>query len=129
MKIWEFENKPRNYFVVFMFFYQHFVKKLIDLKFLAVGKCTELFKNDFEPHSLTVYLVARSLSEPGYLVVDLIKLNNVNKGGKFLKKLWCCVSRRVRAIRRAEARNFSFETLYGGQFTLSTQFITLNYPK
>ena len=94
-----------------------------------MGKCIELFKNVFEPYPLTIYLVARSLLEPGYLVVDLIKLNNGNKGGKFLKKLWCCVGRRVRAIRRAEARNFSFETLYGGQFTLSTQFITLNYPK
>ena len=112
-----------------MFFYQHFIKKLTDLKFLAVEKCIELFKNVFELCPLTVYLVARSLSEPGYLVVDLIKLNNVNKGGKFLKKLWCCVSRTVRAIRRAEARNFSFETLYGGHFTLSTQFIILNYPK
>ena len=129
MKIWEFENKPRNYFVVLIFFLPAL---LIDLKYLAVGKCIELFKNVFEPYLLTVYLVARSLLEPGYLVVDLIKLNNVNKGGKFLKKLWCCVSRRVRAIRRTEARNFSFETLYanyGGQFTLSTQFITLNYPK
>ena len=126
MKIWEFENKPRNYFVVLIFFLPAL---LIDLKYLAVGKCIELFKNFFEPYPLTVYLVARSLLEPGYLVVDLIKLNNVNKGGKFLKKLWCCVNRRVRAIRRAEARNFSFETLYVGQFTLSTQFITLNYPK
>ena len=126
MKIWEFENKPRNYFVVLIFFLPAL---LIDLKYLAVGKCIELFKNVFEAYPLTVYLVARSLLEPGYLVVDLIKLNNVNKGGKFLKKLWSCVSRRVRAIRRAEARNFSFETLYGGQFTLSTQFITLNYPK
>ena len=129
MKIWEFENKPRNYFVVLIFFLPAL---LIDLKYLAVGKCIELFKNVFEPYPLTVYLVARSLLEPGYLVVDLIKLNNVNKGGKFLKKLWCCVSRRVRAIRRTEARDFSFETLYanyGGQFTLSTQFITLNYPK
>ena len=30
--------------------------------------------------------------------------------------------------RRANAWNVSFETLYGGQFTLSTQFIILNYP-
>ena len=30
--------------------------------------------------------------------------------------------------RRANARNFSFETLHGGQFTLSTQLIILNYP-
>ena len=30
--------------------------------------------------------------------------------------------------RRANARNVSFETLYGGQFTLSTQLIILNYP-
>ena len=30
--------------------------------------------------------------------------------------------------RRADARNFSFETLHGGQFTLSTQLIILNYP-
>ena len=30
--------------------------------------------------------------------------------------------------RRANARNVSFQTLYGGQFTLSTQLITLNYP-
>lgn len=69
-----------------MFFYQHFIKKLIDLKFLAVEKCIELFKNVFEPCPLTVYLVARSLSEPGYLVVDLIKLNNVNKGVVVLRQ-------------------------------------------
>ena len=30
--------------------------------------------------------------------------------------------------RRANARNVSFKTLNGGQFTLSTQSITLNYP-
>ena len=30
--------------------------------------------------------------------------------------------------RRANARNASFETLHGGQFTLSTQLIILNYP-
>ena len=30
--------------------------------------------------------------------------------------------------RRASARSFSFETSYGGQFTLSTQFIILSYP-
>ena len=29
---------------------------------------------------------------------------------------------------RAKARNVSFKTLYGGQFTLSTQLIILNYP-
>ena len=29
--------------------------------------------------------------------------------------------------RRANARNVSFKTLYGGQFTLSTQLIILNY--
>ena len=30
---------------------------------------------------------------------------------------------------RANARNVSFQTLYGGQFTLSTpQLLTLNYP-
>ena len=30
--------------------------------------------------------------------------------------------------RRADARNVSFETLYGDQFTLSTQLMILNYP-
>ena len=30
--------------------------------------------------------------------------------------------------RRANARNVSFLTLYGGQYTLSTQLIILNYP-
>ena len=30
--------------------------------------------------------------------------------------------------RRADARNASFETFYGGQFTLSTQFIVQDYP-
>ena len=30
--------------------------------------------------------------------------------------------------RRANARNVGFQTLYGGQFTLSTQLIILNYP-
>ena len=30
--------------------------------------------------------------------------------------------------RRANALNVSFETLYGGQFTLSTQLTILNYP-
>ena len=30
--------------------------------------------------------------------------------------------------RRAKARNVSFEILYGGQFTLSTELIILNYP-
>ena len=30
--------------------------------------------------------------------------------------------------RRAKARNISFETLYGGQFTLSIQLIILNCP-
>ena len=30
--------------------------------------------------------------------------------------------------RRARARNVNFETLYDGQFTLSTQWIILNYP-
>lgn len=29
--------------------------------------------------------------------------------------------------RRADARNFSFFILYGGLFTFSTQFLTLNY--
>lgn len=47
MKIWEFENKPRNYFVVLIFFLPAL---LIDLKYLAVGKCIELFKNVFEPY-------------------------------------------------------------------------------
>ena len=37
---------------------------------------------------------------------------------KFLHSLW----------RRANARNVSFETFYGGQFRLSTQLIILNYP-
>ena len=34
------------------------------------------------------------------------------------------------ALTRAKARNVSFDflTLYGGQFTLSTQLIILNYP-
>ena len=31
-------------------------------------------------------------------------------------------------IRGANARNVSFKTLYGGQFTLSTQLIILNDP-
>ena len=30
--------------------------------------------------------------------------------------------------RKANARNFSFETIYGGQFSSSTQLIILNYP-
>ena len=30
--------------------------------------------------------------------------------------------------RKADARDVGFETLYGGQFTLSTQWIILNYP-
>ena len=30
--------------------------------------------------------------------------------------------------RRADTPNVSFETLYSGQFMLSTQLITLNYP-
>ena len=29
---------------------------------------------------------------------------------------------------RADAQDISFKALYGGQFTLSTQLITLNYP-
>ena len=36
---------------------------------------------------------------------------------KFLHSLW----------RRAKTRNYSFETLYSGQFTLSTELITPNY--
>ena len=31
-------------------------------------------------------------------------------------------------VKRTTARNVSFETLYGGQFTLSTRLIKLNYP-
>ena len=34
-----------------------------------------------------------------------------------------------RLIERANAQNVSLLTLYGGQLTLSTQLITLNYPK
>ena len=30
--------------------------------------------------------------------------------------------------RKADARDVGFETLYGGQFTLSTKWIMLNYP-
>ena len=37
---------------------------------------------------------------------------------QFFQSLW----------RRANARNVSFLTLYGDQFTLSTQLIILNYP-
>ena len=37
---------------------------------------------------------------------------------QFLHSLW----------QRTNARNVSFETLYSGQFTLSTQLITPNYP-
>ena len=35
---------------------------------------------------------------------------------------------RLSPWRRANARNVRFETLYGGQFTLSTQLIIPNYP-
>jgi len=42
----------------------------------------------------------------------------MNKGWKFLKKLWCCVG--GGNWRRANARNVSFITRYGGQFTFST---------
>ena len=49
-----------------------------------------------------------------------------NKGGRFLKKSGAgSVGQSER--RRANARNFSFETLYDGQFTLSTQSIKPNY--
>ena len=49
-----------------------------------------------------------------------------NKGGRFLKKSGAgSVGQSER--RRANARNFSFETLYDGQFTSSTQSIKPNY--
>ena len=35
---------------------------------------------------------------------------------------------RQSGIRRVNVRNVSFKTLYGGQFTLSTQLIIQNYP-
>ena len=34
----------------------------------------------------------------------------------------------VSSVSLSSERNVSFRTLYGGQFTLSTQFIILNYP-
>ena len=61
----------------------------------------------------------------------------MNKGGKFLKKLWCCVGGEYKKIiwfyqlgRRSEGLRLetsAFEFLYGGQFTLSTQLIKPNY--
>ena len=50
----------------------------------------------------------------------------IDQRGNFLKKLWCCIG--GSHWRRANARNVSLWTLYGGQFTFSTQLIILNYP-
>ena len=41
-------------------------------------------------------------------------------GGKFLKKLWCCVGGKV--------QQGNLELSNGGQIALSTQLIVLNYP-
>ena len=63
------------------------------------------------------------------------------KGGKFLKKLWCCVRRRVQqgnlvlstvlvsntSDERVNARHVSLLNRHGGQLTSSTQLITQNY--
>ena len=42
--------------------------------------------------------------------------------------LFRALALRQRIGRRANARNVSFFTLYGGQFTFSTQLLTLNNP-
>ena len=43
-------------------------------------------------------------------------------------KLFLHLEYKASFCRRANARNFSFETFYGGQFTISTQLIISNYP-
>ena len=79
----------------------------------------------------------------------------MNKGGKFLKKLWCCqwesIARWISVINwvdnlnwppwrawklsispslwlRGSAWNISFQTLHSGQLPLSIQLIILNNP-
>ena len=55
----------------------------------------------------------------------------MNKGGRFLKKLWCCVGGEYYKIcsdKGLMLEMSAFESLYGGQFTLSTQLIKPNYP-
>ena len=54
----------------------------------------------------------------------------MNKGGKFLKKLWCCVGGRVWQVSYRSDEGLTLETsftLYVGQITFSTQLLTLNY--
>ena len=57
------------------------------------------------------------------------------KGGKFLKKLWCCVGGEYYKIiwfcQLSCNVNWPpyLESRYGGQFTLSTQLIKPNYLK
>ena len=55
------------------------------------------------------------------------KLSCANKGGKFLKKPWCCIggsiTRQCGFINWVDDVNWPSESLYGGQFTLSTQLI------
>ena len=53
-------------------------------------------------------------------------------GGKFLKKLWCCIGGSITRANRSDEgltleTSASAESLYGGQFTLSTQLIKPNY--
>ena len=54
----------------------------------------------------------------------------MNKGGMFLKKLWCCVGGRVWQVSYRSDEGLTLETsftLYVGQITFSTQLLTLNY--
>ena len=46
---------------------------------------------------------------------------------KMMWKEWESIAGNLSDWRRANTRNVSFFTLYGGQFTFSTQFLTLNY--
>ena len=70
--------------------------------------------------------LTRLLNSYGYLPV-WSSVNPVNLNISIRVKKLTFRALALRQSDRANARNVSFFTLYGGQFTFSTQLLTLNY--
>ena len=74
------------------------------------------------------YLLVKTFHQWGSLALSTKLINVSWPLLKVPKRMFRALALRLSPWRRANARNVRFETLYGGQFTLSTQLIIPNYP-